>query len=92
VEILRRQQLGLPLGEPLGARQALALRTMPVAAAIVSKPDQAAVRALFAMPAQGRRATGLDRAHHLMLDASDMADMGLAISGAVAAQHVRHLQ
>jgi len=30
VEIGDRQQVGLPIGEPLGARQALALRTVPV--------------------------------------------------------------
>jgi hypothetical protein len=44
------------------------------------------------MAAQGRRPAGLDGAHHAMLDASDVAVMGLAISGAVAAEHVRHLQ
>ena len=91
VAILRRQQFGLPLGEPLGARQALTLRTMSVATGIVGLPGEAAVRALFDMAAQGRRPAGLDRAHHSVLDASDVAVMRLAIGGAVAAEHVRHL-
>ena len=43
-------------------------------------------------PAQGRRATGPDRARHLMLDASDVANMGLAKAGPVAAEHVRRFQ
>jgi hypothetical protein len=92
VEILGRQQLSLPLGEPLGAGEALAFGTMPVAAGIVGLPGEAAVRACLEMAAQSRRAAGLDRAHHLNLDASEVAIMSFAISSAVAAEHVRHLQ
>ena len=92
VKILRRQQLGLPILEPFGAGQPLAFGTMPVATGIVGLSGEAAVGALFDVAAQGRGAAGLDRAHHFVLDASDMAVMGLAISGAVVAEHVRHLQ
>src|SRR4029077_4212058 len=35
VEVWRREQLGLPLFQPLPRRRALALRAMPVAAAVV---------------------------------------------------------
>ena len=73
VEILRRQQFGLPLGEPFGDGQALAFGAMPVSTRIVGLPDQAAVAALFDVAAQRRRAAGFDRAHHSMLDASVVA-------------------
>jgi hypothetical protein len=49
VEILRRQQLGLPLGEPLGASEALAFGTMPVAAGNGRCP----LPALWANPVMG---------------------------------------
>ena len=44
------------------------------------------------MAAQRRGAAGLDGAHHFALDASGVAVMDLAISVAMAAEHVRHLQ
>jgi hypothetical protein len=55
VEIRHRQQIGLAIGKPLGARQALALRAVPVTAAIVSDANRAAVNALLDMAAEALR-------------------------------------
>ena len=49
VEIRHRQQLGLTIGKPLGASQALALRAVPVAAANGRRP----LAALWATPVMG---------------------------------------
>src|SRR6266436_7999313 len=47
VEILDRQQLGLPRFQPAGARQGLALGAMAVAAGVVADANVLAVAALF---------------------------------------------
>ena len=44
------------------------------------------------MPAERRRATALDRIHHLQLLKADMAAIGLAPSRAVIAENIRDLQ
>ena len=54
--------------------------------------DQAAVRAMFGVTAQGRSAAGLDGAHHPALGAIQVSVMSLAIGRTVAAEHIRHLQ
>jgi hypothetical protein len=51
MEVWDRQQLGLPLRQPLGARQALALGTMAVAAGVIGLPHKAAVGAVFGVTA-----------------------------------------
>ena len=53
------------------------------------------VRALLAardMPAEGRRATALDRRHHLELAEAHMAGIGLAPCRSMAAENIRDLQ
>ena len=67
MEVRHWQQIGLAVGEPLGASQALALRAVPVAAAIVGDADHAAVVALLDMAAERRRAAGRDGAHDAAL-------------------------
>jgi hypothetical protein len=54
------QQLGFAVGEPLLRGRALALRTMPIAAAVVGDEGVRAVFAARDMPAEGRRAAVLD--------------------------------
>ena len=44
------------------------------------------------MTAQRRRAAGFDRRHDAALALAQMAGMGLTVSGAVAAEHLRHLE
>ena len=92
VEVGHRQQLGLARLQPLGARQALALRAVPVAAGVVGAADQAAVGAVLDMPAERRRPAGLDRRHDAALGAAEMGRVGLPVRRAVAAEDVRHLQ
>ena len=92
VEVRHRQQLGLSVGQPLGTRQCRALRAVPVAAGIVGDAELAAVVALFDMTAQRCRAAGFDGTHNTALAAAQMAGMSLSVSGAVAAEDIRHLQ
>src|ERR1700747_3742595 len=67
---------------------------MPVAAGVVRDLGMAARRVLTArdMPAERRRATALDRTHHLQLLEAHMGAVGLAPSRAVIAEDVRDLQ
>ena len=92
VEIRDRQQVGVTIGQPLGARQALALGAVPVATAVVGDADHAAVVALLDMAAERRGAASLDRGH----DAALVRQEPTALRGteciAVAAEDVRHLQ
>jgi hypothetical protein len=67
VEILGGQQLGLPLFEPLGARQSLTLGTVPVAAGAVAGMRVMAVVAPFRHTAQRRGPAGLNGLHQAML-------------------------
>ncbi len=92
VEVRHRQQLGLTCGEPGGARPALALRTVAVAAGVIGAADQSAIRADLGMAAQLRRPAQLDGAHHATLDAAEMTVMRPAIGIAVAAEDIRHFQ
>src|SRR5215471_17681353 len=67
---------------------------MPVAAGVVGDLGMATRRVLAAsdMPAERRRATALDRIHHLQLLKAHMAAIGLTPSRAVIAEDVRDLQ
>lgn len=65
---------------------------MPVAARIVGDTDQAAFRAALDVTAEPSGTARLDGAHDAALGAAEAAGMRLAISLAVAAEDVRHLQ
>jgi hypothetical protein len=92
VEIRHRKQVGAAIGDPLGARQALALRAVPVATAIVGDANEATVIALLDMAAERCGATDLDGGH----DAALVGREPTALRGperlAVAAEDIRHLQ
>ena len=92
VEVGHRQQLGLARLEPFGARQALALRAVPIAAGVVGATNQSAIGTVLDMPAQRRRPARLDRRHDAALGAAEMVGVGLPICRAVAAENIRHLQ
>ena len=92
MEVWDRQQLGLPVGEPLRPSQALAFGAMPVAAAIVGDAHLAAVGAPLDMAAERRRAAGLDGAHDPTLPVGQGRGVFGAIGGPVAAEDIRHLQ
>src|SRR3984957_16690094 len=86
------QQLGLTRLEPVGACQALALRTVSIMAGVVGAADQAAVAALFDVPTKHGRAAGLDRRHDASLDPAEMSAMAATERFAVAAEDIRHPQ
>jgi hypothetical protein len=92
VEIRHRQQLGAAVGHPLGTRQALALRTVPVATAVVGDTNQAAVIALLDMTAQRGCAADLDGGHDAALIEREPTTLRGTERIAVAAEYVRHLQ
>src|SRR5215472_9889627 len=67
---------------------------MPVAAGVVRDRRMAARRVLAArdISAERRRATALDRSHHLQLVEAHMPAVGLTPSRTVIAENVRDLQ
>ena len=92
MEVWDRQQLRLPVGEPLRPSQALAFGAMPVPAAIVGDADLAAVGTPLGMAAEHRRAASLDSAHDATLPVGQGRGVLGAIGGAVAAEDIRHLE
>ena len=92
VEVRHRQQFGLSVREPFGARQPLALGAMAVAAGVVGDAHVAAIIALLHVTAERRRPARRDGAHDAPLDAAEMPGTGLPKRFAVAAEDIRHLQ
>jgi hypothetical protein len=94
VEVRHRQKLRCPRRHPFARRRALALRTMPVAAAVVGdrRVTAGVVLATQDVPAERRGAAALDRAHHLELAEAYVTTVGLTPSGPVAAEDIRDLE
>jgi hypothetical protein len=92
MEIRHRQQIDLAGGQPSIARGPLALGAMPVAARIISHPGVGAVSATLDMAAEGSGPAQFDCRHHPAFDAAEMTIMGGAITRAVAAEDIRHLE
>ena len=65
---------------------------MPVAARVVGDERVCAVLAARDMAAERRRATALDRIHHLQLLKAHVGAVGLTPSRAVIAENIRDLQ
>ena len=91
VEIRNRQELRATIGEPLCAREPLALGAVPVATAIVGDADLPAVLALFGMPAERRRPARLDGGHRAALVNRQPSALRGAKCVAVAAEDIRNL-
>ena len=92
MEIRDWQKFGAAIGQPLGAREPLALGTVPIAAGIIGDTDLAAVLALLDMPAERRGAARLDGGHDAALGLREPAALRRAERIAVAAENIRHLQ
>jgi hypothetical protein len=92
MKVRHRQQFGLPIREPLGPRQPLALRAMAVAAGVVGEARCATIIALLDMAAEHRRSARRDGAHDAPLDSPEMTGMRLSECFAMAAEDVRYLQ
>src|SRR4051812_15525532 len=81
-QVLRHwQQLGLAVREALLCGCALALRAMPVAAAVVGDRRVRAVLAARNVAAERGRAAALDCRHDLDLDEAHMAGVGRTPGG-----------
>ena len=92
MEVSDRQQVGLALGKPCARGGALALRTVPVAAAVVGDALVAAVLAGLDMTAQGGGAAMFDRRHDLELLQAQMPGMGGPVGGAGGTEDVGDLE
>ena len=87
-----RQQLALPLGEPLVARVRQALRAMSIATRVVRDGAMAAGGTLIEMPAQGRGPAVRDGAKHTQVLRGEPGAMGLDEACPVLANDVGHLK
>jgi hypothetical protein len=94
VEVRHCQQLGLARFHPIAGLRALALRAMPVAAAVVGNGGVAAGLVLTTrhMPAESRGAAALDRAHYLELVEAKVTAVGVTPSRPVVAEDIRDLK
>ena len=92
MEIRDWQKFGAAIGQPLGAGQALALGTVPIAAGIIGDTDLATVFALLDVPAEHGGAARLDGGHDAALGLREAAALRSAERVAVAAENIRHLQ
>ena len=92
VEIGDWQKFGLARFHPPLRRRPLALRAMAIAARVVGDARMGAILTSLDMTAERFGATNLDRRHDATLGEAQMALVGSAPGGAVAAEHIRHLQ
>ena len=92
VEVGNREQFGLARRHPLACCRALALRAVPVAAAVVGDRGVSAVLAARDVSTQRRRAAVLDGAHHFELEQAHVTAVGMTPRGPVVAEDVRDLQ
>ena len=78
MDILDRQQIGLPGFQPIARRRLLTLRAMPIAAAVVGDPLVRAVGAALHVPAERRRPACLDgRATEMTAEVGNGVDVRL---------------
>ena len=92
VEVFDRQKFGLTVLEPLCPRERLALRAMPVAAAVEGDALVAAGIALFDVAAERGGTTAFDGAHDTTLPTAERVSVILTVGRADLAEDVRHLQ
>ena len=92
MEILDRQQVGLPRFEPFAGCTGLTLPAVPVATGVVGNGRVPTIAATRDVAAEGGRPTCLYCSHHAPLTAIEMAGIAGTISIAMAAEHVRHLE
>ena len=88
----RRGQVGLARVQPVGACQALALRTVAVTARIEGVTGKPAIGALLHVPAQRGGAACFDRRHHAAPGTVEVVSVGVPVGRAVEAENIRHLQ
>jgi hypothetical protein len=90
VEVRHFQQLSLAVLDPLRARQRLALWAMTIPATVEAVPLMTAFITLFEVAAEGRRTAHLDCSHDAPLPGGHRSAILFPVSGAIAAEHVRH--
>ena len=92
MEVADRQQVGFALGQPGARSGALALGTVPVAAAIVGNALMPAVLAGIDVTAECCRAAVLNRRHDLELGQAQVTGLGGTIAGAFSSEDIGDLE
>ena len=92
MEVFDRQQFAASIVEPFGTRERLALRAVPVPAAVERDALMATGVALLDMTAERSRATTLDRSHHTALPTAQVRRVITTIGRADLAEDVRHFE
>ena len=92
MEVLHRQQVGLPTLKPAISGRCLALRAMSVATRVVGDLDLCALLTAQHVSTERRAAASLDGRHHLELKAIEVSRPGLTPSRAAGAEDIRNLQ
>jgi hypothetical protein len=92
VEVSDRQQVGLALGQPGARGSALALRAVPVAAAVIGDALVPAVVAGLDMATERGGTAMLDRRHDLELVEAQLPGMGGPICGAGSTEDIGDLE
>src|SRR6201981_385933 len=92
MEIGDGPQFALARCHPFARCRALALRAVPVAAAVVGDRRVGAVLAARDVSAEGRRAAALGRASFFELEQAHVTAVGMTPRGSVVAEDVRDLQ
>ena len=91
VEVWDRQQLGLPIGQPLLGGNGLALRAVAIAAGVVGDAYMRAILAALDMAAESCGAAALDGRHDLQLREAHLPGVGGAPGRTIPAEDIRQL-
>lgn len=89
---LLEMAIGVAFFQPLRAYQGLALRAVPISAAVEGNALVTAGITLLDMSAERGGTTTLDRAHDAALPATERVSVVLAIAGPGLAKDVGHLE
>jgi hypothetical protein len=92
VKILAGQQFCLTFFQPLGARQRLAFRAMPIAARVISIPFLPALVAPLKMAAESSGATGFESMQYTLLRGGQRGSVLLAKLLAMSAHNVANFE
>ena len=92
MEILYRQQLGLPFGQPLSAGRSLTLRATPIAARVVGDGAMSALIALVHMAAQSGRSASADIVEGFSLGPGEYAPPAGQKIVSISAEDIGHFR
>jgi hypothetical protein len=92
VEIVRGNEVGLTIFQPLRTREGLTLRTVPISATVEDDTLMSAIVALLDVTTERCGAATLDRAYDAALPSAQSVGVLLAVGRPGLAEDVRHLE